>query len=112
MIAFAAMAVVFTAAPQDRPSETIRVQPNPYRAETTMWRFTDNRTRMLIDQAEYEDRNRALVPTRRRLFAMASALDGMIGRGDCDLARSVAHRAGYRALQAEVTRVCEARQGG
>jgi hypothetical protein len=109
MIVYAALAVLMTAAPQDRPVETIRLRPGEAGPRAN---FHDNRMRTWAIEARREQIDRLIEVNGVRRDRVAEALDGMIARGDCDLARSTARRAGYGDISREVDRVCDAREDG
>lgn len=91
------------------PSNHQVIQPSADRADRTMVRFRDNEERQLIEDARHDQ----IAAYRQSVIAqrvqLADRLDRLIAAGECEQARVVAQRAGYRDIREGVVRVCDAR---
>lgn len=102
-------AVLLALSAVSSPSNHQVIQPNPNAASVTMVRFRDNEERQLIEDARHDQ----IAAYRQSVIAqrvqLADRLDRLIAAGECEQARVVAQRAGYRDIREGVARVCDAR---
>lgn len=75
-----------------------------------MARFDDIVTQDIIDRWRREDAQAYRQRVIDNRIVLADRLDRMISVGDCESAKLVAARAGYRDIREGVNRTCEARQ--